>query len=132
MGRSLSPFYARTYWYPGRWMTDEKLTQLRGQLSALARSSLGEMPPYGIFLNERTPYRNRIITVVCQAADDRPIAFSAMVHLQMTLRERRRPRTVLHLGLVLVDPDFRGRKIMYWAYHRPLFRFYARRLFRPF
>ena len=113
-------------------MPDEKLAQLRGRLSALARRSLGEVPDYGIFLNERAPYRNRIVTVVYQAADDRPIAFSAMVRLRMVLRKGRSPRTVLHLGLVLVDPDYRGRKIMYWAYHRPLFRFYARRFFRSF
>jgi hypothetical protein len=113
-------------------MPDPELEELQDRLRALTRRCLGEVPDYGVYVKSREPYRHRILTLVYSKENQEPIAFSAMVLWHVQLKHRRTPQPVLHLGLVLVAPEYRGRKIMYWAYHKPLFRFYLKRLFRPF
>lgn len=132
MGRPRDDLYAKTFRFPGTWMSDAELGELRGELRELSRRCLGAVPEYGVYLEEREPYRTRIITLVYSKADDRPIAFSAMVLWRVRLEQRRAPEPVLHLGLVLVAPEYRGRRIMYWTYHKPLFWFFLKRAFRPF
>lgn len=132
MGRSASDLYARTYAFPGRWMPDPELEKLQDRLCALTLRCLGEVPDYGVYVKSRQPYRNRIITLVYSKDNQEPIAFSAMVLWHVQLKSGKAPQPVLHLGLVLVAPEYRGKKIMYWAYHKPLFWFYLKRQLRPF
>lgn len=132
MEKAQPKLYAKTYKFPGKWMPEGELGQIRKQLISLGRRALGEVPAYGVYLPSRAPYKNRIITVVYKKEDHRPIAFSAMVVWPVQLPGQLKFQSVVHLGLVVVDPEYRGSKVMYWAYHRPLFRYFARRLFRPF
>lgn len=132
MGQPRDDLYAKTFGFPGTWMSDHELEKLRGELRELSRRCLGAVPEYGVYLEARDPYRHRIITLVYSKTDDRPIAFSAMVHWRVRLEEQGAPQPVLHLGLVLVAPEYRGRKVMYWTYHKPLFWFFLKRAFRPF
>ncbi len=132
MGNPRADLYAKTLRFPGAWMSDSELEELHSELCALSDRCLGQVPEYGVYVKSRRPYRSRIITLVFSRADDRPIAFSAMVLWHVQLDGESRPRPVLHLGLVLVAPEYRGRKIMYWTYHKPLFWFFVKRAFRPF
>lgn len=118
--------------FPGRWMPDAQLEQLQRELRTLTRECLGEVPAYGIYQASRDPYRDRIITTVRTAHDRRLVAFSAMILWHIHLQDGSRPQPVMHLGLVLVAPEQRGRKVMYALYHKPLLWFFLRRLLRPF
>jgi hypothetical protein len=124
--------YAKTFKFPGKWMPDKELEQLQQQLAGLGRRALGEVPDYGVYRHSRVPYHNRIITVVYTRKGDKPVAFSAMVVWQIKLSSSKKAQSIVHLGLVVVDPAYRGRKVMYRAYHRPLFQYFAGRFFRPF
>jgi hypothetical protein len=132
MERSDAGLRIETLALPGQWMSDAELEKLHGQLCALSRACLGEVPDYGIYLRSREPYRNRIITVLRTTEPDRIVAFSAMLLWNVRLQGSQKPQCVMHLGLVLVTPEFRGKKMMYALYHRPLLRFYLRRFLRPF
>jgi hypothetical protein len=118
--------------FPGRWMPDAQLERLQGELHTLTRECLGDVPAYGIYQASREPYRDRIITTVRMAHDRRLVAFSAMILWHTRLPDGGRPQPVMHLGLVLVAPGHRGRKVMYALYHKPLLWFFLRRLLRPF
>lgn len=124
--------YAKTYTFPGKWMTDEALDELRTRLTALGRRCLGEVPSYGVYLPLRALYENRIITVVYSKTTDEPVAFAAMVVWPIQLSGSKKIQKVVHLGLVIVDQEYRGKMVMYWAYHRPLFRYYMKRFLKPF
>lgn len=122
----------QTLTFPGRWMSDAELEHLRQELSVFVRECLGEVPAYGVHLRSRSPYRDRIITVIRSRVDNRVVAYSAMLLWHIQLRDRKRPQPVMHLGLVLVAPAYRGKKLMYALYHKPLVRFFVHRLLRPF
>ena len=125
-------FYSRTFIFPGKWMSEVQLQDLRKQLTELGSRSLGEVPSYGVYLPSRRPYENRIITVTYSGPDRKPVAFAAMVVWPVKLGNRKRPEKIVHLGLVVVDPEYRGRMVMYGMYHRPLTWYFLRRFFRPF
>lgn len=129
----MSGLYLETYRYPGRWMDDARLAALQDELRDLTRRCLGEIPEYGVYLKAREPFRDRIVTVVRDPEQGgRVVAFNAMVRWHARVPGRRRPQLVVHLGLVLVAPEHRGRKVMYGLYHRPLFWVFLGRLFWPF
>lgn len=125
-------FDVETFTFPGRWMPDGMLDELHEELCALGRECLGDIPGYGVYLRSRAAYANRIITVLRAPGERRVIGFSAMVLWHAALPGHRARAPVVHLGLVIVAPEYRGRKFMYALYHRPLVRFYVRRMLRPF
>jgi hypothetical protein len=112
-------------------MSDGELTRLQDDLRELGRRCLGEIPNYGVYLRDREPFRNRVITVLRDRDADRILAFSAMLLWHIKLGQHRRLTPVMHLGLVLVAPELRGKKTMYAIYHEPLVRYLFRRAFRP-
>jgi GNAT superfamily N-acetyltransferase len=125
-----SELHRRSLFYPGRWMTEPQLTALREDILAVARSCSAEIPRYGVFLPQRRPFENRIITFVYGKNGAEPAGFTAMVALTAPVDGKRLP--VLHLGLVMVSPSYRRQKLMIRLYHRTLIEFLARRAFRPF
>lgn len=122
----------KTYPFPGKWMSDQALDKLREKLSRLAAKCLGNAPSYGVFLRQRSPYTNRIITVVFDKVTGEAVGFAAMVVWTIRLEPSGKREKVVHLGLVMVDPAYRGKMIMYWIYHRPLSRYFFKRMGRPF
>lgn len=117
----------QTYAFPGRWMSDGELDRLRAEIHDLTRRALGRLPDYGVYLEDRRPFENRFVTIARSVADGQVVGFTAMVRWEIQLPDRRAPEPVVHLGLVLVDPELRGRKIMYGMYHRPLTRYFVNR-----
>lgn len=117
-----------TYRFPGRWMPDAQLDELRGILKRVARYRLDPLPDYGIFLPDREPFRNRIVTVVFE--DDRPVGFSAMVWLPLRVDDE--PHDVLHLGLVVTTPNRLSRNLLWQMYYFPVFFVGLHRFLRPF
>ena len=114
--------------FPGRWMSDAALERLRRTLCDIASYRLDPLPSYGIFLPDREPFRNRIVTIAYE--DERPVGFSAMVWLPLRVDDT--PQDVLHLGLVVTTPNRLSPNLLWQMYYFPVFYVGAHRFLRPF
>lgn len=114
---------------PGLWMTQEKLEALSGDLKSVASKTLPrEGLTYGVFSADASRMSESIITLV-KRKDGTPIAFNALAVMTIDLEPE--PVQVLHLGLVMVDPDERSKSLSWVLYGLTCFLFFLRRQFRP-
>lgn len=114
---------------PGLWMSSDKLQGLSEQLKTIAEKTLPrEGLTYGVFSADAGRMSDSIITLVTNA-DGKPIAFNALAIMQLDLEPR--PVQVLHLGLVMVDPDERSKNLSWVLYGLTCFLIFLRRQFRP-
>lgn len=114
---------------PGLWMDDVALAGLTADLRQVAARTLpsGSLT-YGVFSGDRARLNDTIITLV-RRADGTPVAFNALAVL--TLATPPDPTEVLHLGLVMVDPDERSKSLSWVLYGLTCFLLFLRRQFRP-
>ncbi len=89
----------------------------------------GQKLDYGLFSPDREAWGRTVITLVRNAADDRPIAFNAMPLLPVTRGGQR--DHLLHLGLVMVDPSERGEGLSWILYGLTCFTLFLRGRLRP-
>jgi hypothetical protein len=93
---------------PGRWMSNADSTAMVEELRSIVRRALdGRDLSYGVFTGQREPLDNAVVTLVHDAPSGTPVAFNALSLLRVALRGR--DVDVIHLGLAMVDPAFRGR-----------------------
>ncbi|MEO1638879.1 MAG: hypothetical protein AAFU41_06475 [Pseudomonadota bacterium] len=114
---------------PGLWMAEDDLQTLSRQLRQVAARTLdaGSLT-YGVFAGKAEVMQSVIITLVCRS-DGTPIAFNALA--VMTVETAPQPTEVLHLGLVMVDPDERSKNLSWVLYGLTCFLIFFRRQFRP-
>ncbi|SLN17911.1 hypothetical protein [Pseudooctadecabacter jejudonensis] len=114
---------------PGLWMTDAQLARLGADLRAVAATTLdaGSLT-YGVFADDRSRMSETIVTLVT-TRDGTPVAFNALA--VMTVETQPMPVDVLHLGLVMVDPDARSAGLSWVLYGLTCFLFFTRNQFRP-
>jgi hypothetical protein len=114
---------------PGLWAPPDRLARLTADLRAVAGKTLpqGDLT-YGVFSGDPARLAASIITLI-RRADGRPVAFNALalMHIE-TLPET---TEVLHLGLVMVDPEERSRSLSWLLYGLTCFLLVLRRQFRP-
>ncbi|WP_315721839.1 MULTISPECIES: hypothetical protein [unclassified Bradyrhizobium] len=93
---------------PGTTLDDAALAALVADLRSIAGKTLaaGDLT-YGIFSGRREALARAIITLVSDAASGRPIAFNALAVMQVARDGD--TQDVIHLGLVMVDPEARGK-----------------------
>jgi hypothetical protein len=92
---------------PGLSLSEAELGELVAQLRVVAAKTLPEESlTYGIFSGDRERLSRAIVT--------RPIAFNALSVMDVELDGE--PAEVTHLGLVMVDPDERGRGLSWVLY----------------
>ncbi len=127
--RTGSDYVVRIVERPGLWMTDEALAELSANLRAVAARTLdaGSLT-YGVFSGDKSRMGAVIITLVSRR-DGTPIAFNALA--LMTLDTAPNPTEVLHLGLVMVDPEERSKNLSWLLYGLTCFLIFFRRQFRP-
>ncbi|MBU8976434.1 MULTISPECIES: hypothetical protein [unclassified Lysobacter] len=115
---------------PGCWMPAAELDTLSAELREVASRTLpaGSLT-YGVFSGDRTRLAHSIVTVVYRRSDRRPVAFNAMA--AMALEVDGRPEEVLHLGLVMVDPDVRSQGLSWVLYGLSCFLLLVRKQMRP-
>jgi len=114
---------------PGLWMDDAGLAALTADLRHVAGKTLGAGSlKYGVFSGERSRLEATIITLVT-LRDGTPVAFNALAI--MTLGTQPDPVDVLHLGLVMVDPDQRSAGLSWVLYGLTCFLLFVRNQFRP-
>jgi hypothetical protein len=100
---------------PGRALGEDDLERLVAQLRVVAGKTLPARDlTYGIFSGERERLSRAIVTVICEEASGRPIAFNALSVMSVELDGQ--PAEVTHLGLVMVDPDAQGKGLSWVLY----------------
>jgi GNAT superfamily N-acetyltransferase len=84
---------------------------------------------YGVFSGDRETLSRTVLTVVYEARTGRPVAFNALALLDAHLGGR--PVEILHLGLVMVRPDVRGKGLSATLYGLTCVLLFLRRQCRP-
>ena len=100
---------------PGLSLAQAELDELVAQLRTVAGKTLpaGSLT-YGIFSGDRERLSRAIVTLISEEATGHPIAFNALAVMDVELDGE--PAEVTHLGLVMVDPDERGRGLSWVLY----------------
>lgn len=115
---------------PGLSLSPGELEHLVSQLRAVAAKTLPQRSlSYGIFSGEPERLTRAIVTLICEEATGRPIAFNALSVLDAELDGE--PTEVIHLGLVMVDPEVRGRGLSWVLYGLTALVLFARDGLRP-
>lgn len=114
---------------PGLWMDEAALAALSADLRHIAARTLdtGGLT-YGVFSGEKAAMEAAIVTLVARS-DGTPVAFNALAVLELDTVPH--PTDVLHLGLVMVDPEERSKNLSWVLYGMTCFLIFFRRQFRP-
>jgi len=109
--RSGRNMWARIVERPGQLLPSEDLAQLLADLRTVASQTLkADELEYGVLGGDQARLNNCVITVIYQSDSPkgvrRPVAFNVLSLLDAQLANR--PTQVMHLGLVMVDPQVRG------------------------
>ena len=93
---------------PGLSLPPDGQAALLEEMRVVARKVLpaGQLD-YGVLSGDRERLENAVVTLIRDTATGAPVAFNALAVMRMSLAGR--PVEVLHLGLVMVDPGWRGR-----------------------
>lgn len=115
---------------PGAVLDDAELAALVGHLRTVAGRTLAQGAlTYGVFSGERERLSQSIVTLISETATGRPIAFNALAQMPLTLNGE--PEQVTHLGLVMVDPEVRGRGLSWVLYGLTVLVLFVRGGLRP-
>ena len=115
---------------PGLWMEDKELAKLREDLTKIATTTLAsDMLDYGVFSKTSDALERSIVTVVYEKETQKPIAFNALALIDFELGEK--PINVLHLGLVMIDPDARSQGLSWVLYGLTCVFLFLRNQLRP-
>lgn len=127
--RSGPDYVVRIIERPGLWMDPAALAALSHDLRTVATRTLGAGNlTYGVFSGDPSRMGAVVITLVSRP-DGTPVAFNALAI--MVLEGDPHPIEVLHLGLVMVDPDERSKNLSWVLYGLTCFLIFFRRQFRP-
>lgn len=122
-------FAVRIIEAPGQWMTPDALAALSADLRQIAARTLDdEALTYGVFSGDPAVMGNVIITLV-RRTDGTPIAFNALTVMEVETDPK--PAEVLHLGLVMVDPEEWSKNLSWVLYGLTCFLIFLRRQLRP-
>jgi GNAT superfamily N-acetyltransferase len=115
---------------PGRWMSPDDTAKLIGQVRSVTRSVLGGQDlDYGVFGGERQTLERAVITLLAERSGGKPIGFNTLSLLRVPLRGRE--VDIIHLGLAMVDPAYRGRGLSAILYGLTCMLIFFRNQFRP-
>jgi|GEM_PF-273458 len=115
---------------PGLSLPQAELDALVAQLRIVAVKTLPqESLTYGIFSGEKERLSRAIVTLISEEDSGRPIAFNALSVMDVPLDGE--PVEVIHLGLVMVDPDVRGQGLSWVLYGLTALVLFARDGLRP-
>jgi hypothetical protein len=111
-------------------MSVSELNALVKEMRALVRRSIpGESLDYGVLTGDKERLEAAIITLIRDKDSGRLIAFNALSVMSCDLRGQ--PVEVIHLGLVIVDPDARAQGLSWVLYGLTTMLLFARRQMRP-
>ena len=115
---------------PGVWMTPAQLDALLADLRAVVAESVpGGTLDYGVFTGAPERLRQAIVTILYDKESRQPVAFNALALLPVTVAGR--DEEVLHFGLAMVSPHYRGRGLAWALYGLTVMLMFAHRQLRP-
>ena len=115
---------------PGIWMTREDLGQMLADLRTVAGSVLADRElDYGVLTGAKDRLDGVVVTLVHDRHSGQPVAFNALSIMPVDLRGT--DSEVLHLGLVMVDPDFRSKGMSWILYGLTCMLLFFRNQLRP-
>ncbi|WP_199560200.1 hypothetical protein [Sphingomonas psychrotolerans] len=115
---------------PALWLDRQALDELISACRGVVAACLaGRQLDYGLFARDEAAWGRSVITLVRRVSDGKPIAFNAMPLLPVTRGGQ--ASNVLHLGLVMVDPDERGGGLSWILYGLTCFALFVRGGLRP-
>ena len=115
---------------PGSWLPDAEMSQLLDDMRLVVRNSLTlQSLDYGVLSGDKERLENCIITVLYDKQSGKPIAFNALAIMNVNLRNEN--IEVLHLGLVMVDPNFRTKGLSWVLYGLTCMLIFIRNHMRP-
>lgn len=124
-----SGYEARVIERPALWMDPRQLEALLADLRVVASRATPGTLSYGVLSNDRDRLASSVITLIRRKSDGAPVAFNALAVMELQLGPRR--VEVLHLGLVLVDPEERTRGMAWVLYGLTCFLLLVRGGLRP-
>jgi len=128
--RTHAGFTTRIIESPGRSLPQAELCELMAQLRMVAAKTLpADELGYGILSGAPERLARAIVTLICEEATGRPVAFNALSLLDVELDGE--TVEVTHLGLVMVDPDVRGQGLSWVLYGLTTLVLFARGGWRP-
>lgn len=108
-------FETRIVERPGLWMPESELAALSEDLITVASKTLARGAlTYGVFSGDPERMKSTIITLVRHKETGQPVAFNALALMDITTMAE--PVEVLHLGLVMVDPDQQSQGLSWVLY----------------
>jgi hypothetical protein len=114
---------------PGRWMSPEDFAPLLAGMREVTRRGIGEDLHYGVLSGEPERLRNAVITLLYDRASGALVAFNALSYMPLELRGQ--PIQAVHLGLVMVDPNYRTKGLSWVLYGLTSILLFVRRGLRP-
>ena len=115
---------------PGRHLAPDALAMLQEDLKTIAEKTLpGECLDYGVFQDGNDALSRSLVTILYDRKSRKPVAFNSMPILELNVQGQ--PEEVLHLGLVMVDPDARSGGLSALLYGFACILMLIRRQFRP-
>ena len=114
---------------PGIWMAPEERGRLIDDLNAVVAATVTHgVLNYGVLTGDKQRLDNAILTVIYDGDTGRPVAFNALSILTVTLRARE--EEVVHLGLAMVDPNFRSKGLSWVLYGLTIMLIFSHRQLR--
>lgn len=114
---------------PGLWMNESELKDLVRDLRAVvATMNFGDLE-YGIFVGSKDSLDRGVITIIYDG-NSKPIAFNSMTFIPCELHGQ--PTSILHLGLIVVDPNVRQKGMLWTLYGLSLALLLIKNRLRPF
>ena len=115
---------------PGTTLPAADLAALQSQCRQIVRACLdGADLDYGLFAANGEAWQRSVITLVTRRDNGMPVAFNAMPLLDV--RHGGGREQVLHLGLVMVDPNERSGGLSWILYGLTCFALFLRQRMRP-
>ncbi len=104
---------ARVIERPGLWMSNQQTDLLIGDIRSIAAKTVqNETLDYGILTGASDRLKKSVLTILYDNESGQPVAFNALVTMDVDLHGSK--TEVVHLGLVMVDPNVRSKGFS-WA-----------------
>ena len=115
---------------PAYSLEKKELDELREHLKAIVKKSIPkEDLNYGIFAESSDAFKSNVITIIYSLEDNKPIAFNCLAWISCQLKGKE--ENVLHLGLVVIDPDVREGGLSWILYGLTTIFLFARNKLNP-
>jgi hypothetical protein len=114
---------------PGLWMSAAELSNLLDDLRSVQQTlGVGDFD-YGVLKGEKKTLDSIVITIIYDLKTQKPFAFNALTLMSCLIGGKY--ETVVHLGLVIVDPTYRAKGLSWILYGLTTFLLFLKNRFAP-